>query len=208
MTMKNVRVSALLPAAALAALLLFSFPFAGEAPAAAADNAVITLPPPDKSGGMPLMKALNERKSGRAFSGQALSRQDLSNLLWAAFGVNRQDGRRTAPTAKNSQEAAVYAAMGTGVWRYDGATHTLTKVSSRDTVKDFGGAPLTLVYAAPEGLHGAMHLGSIYQNVGLYCASAGLANVVKATGVDVLQNDLKLPEGYKILIVQSVGQPK
>ncbi|MDR2668537.1 MAG: nitroreductase family protein [Desulfovibrio sp.] len=202
------KVSALLPAVAVAALLLFSFPFAGAASAAAADDAVITLPPPDKSGGVPLMKALSERRSNRNFSEQALSRQDLSNLLWAAFGVNRQDGRRTAPTANNSQKVAVYAAMGTGVWQYDGAAHTLTKVLSRDTVKEFGGAPLTLVHAAPEGLHGAMHLGSVYQNVGLYCASAGLANVVKATGVDVLKNDLKLPEGYKILIIQSVGKPK
>ncbi|MDR1686279.1 MAG: nitroreductase family protein [Desulfovibrio sp.] len=203
--MKGTKFSYLLAVAA-AALLLFSFPFAGAA--SAADAAVITLPAPDKSGGVPLMKALSERKSNRSFSEQVLSQQELSNLLWAAFGVNRQDGRRTVPTAKNSQQAAIYAATGTGVWRYDGAAHTLTKVLSRDTVKVFGGAPLTLVYAAPEGLYGAMHLGSIYQNVGLYCASAGLANVVKATGVDVLKNELKLPEGYKILIIQSVGKPK
>ncbi|MDR2603993.1 MAG: nitroreductase family protein [Desulfovibrio sp.] len=204
------KISALLPAAAaaVAALLLFSLPFAGAASGAAADEAVITLPPPDKSGGIPLMQALSERRSNRNFSEQALSRQDLSNLLWAAFGVNRQDGRRTAPTANNSRKVAIFAAMGTGVWQYDGAANTLTKVLSRDTVKEFGGAPLTLVYAAPEGLHDAMHLGSVYQNVGLYCASAGLANVVKATGVDVLKNDLRLPEGYKILIIQSVGKPK
>ncbi|MDR3361992.1 MAG: nitroreductase family protein [Desulfovibrio sp.] len=207
--MKGTKFSVLLSAAALAAMLPFSFSFADAAEAAdAADAAVITLPPPDKSGGAPLMKALSERRSSRAFSEQALSRQQLSDLLWAAFGVNRQDGRRTAPTANNSRKVAIYAATGTGVWLYDGAAHTLTKVLSRDTVKDFGGAPLTLVYAAPEGLHGAMHLGSIYQNVGLYCASAGLANVVKVTGVDVLKNDLRLPEGYKILIIQSVGMPK
>jgi hypothetical protein len=190
---------------AVLVLLLSSFSVAG---AASADDAVIDLPPPDKSGGMPLMRALNERKSGRDFSGAALSRQELSNLLWAAFGVNRPDGRRTAPTARNSQKVEIYAAMSTGVWRYDGAEHTLIKALNRDTVGDFGGAPLTLVYAAPEGLHDAMHLGSIYQNVGLYCASAGLANVVKATGVDVLKNDLKLPAGYKILIIQSVGKPE
>jgi hypothetical protein len=204
MPMKRAKILALLTAAAVTVLLLFSLPAA----AAGADDAVITLPPPDKSGGIPLMKALNERRSLRDFSEQALSREDLGNLLWAAFGVNRQDGRRTAPTARNTQAVQIYAAMSTGVWRYDGAAHTLTKVLNRDTVKDFGGAPLTLVYAAPDGLHDAMHLGSIYQNVGLYCASAGLANVVKATGVDVLKNDLKLPDGYKILIVQSVGHPK
>ncbi|MDR1947752.1 MAG: nitroreductase family protein [Desulfovibrio sp.] len=189
---------------ALTVLLPLAFPVA----VGAADDTVIVLPPPDRSGGMPLMKALNERRSNRDFSEQVLSRQDLSNLLWAAFGVNRQDGRRTAPTARNTQKVEIYAATATGVWRYDGAAHTLTRVLSRDTVKDFGGAPLTLVYAAPEGLRDAMHLGSIYQNVGLYCASAGLANVVKTTGVDVLKNDLKLPDDYKILVVQSVGKAK
>ncbi|MDR0827512.1 MAG: nitroreductase family protein [Desulfovibrio sp.] len=174
---------------------------------AAPEGNVITLPAPDKKGGKPLMQVLNERKSARDFKDEALSRQDLSNLLWAAFGVSRTDGRRTAPTARNGQNVEIYASLETGVWRYDGVKHSLTKVLDRNAVKDFGGAPLTLVFASPSSLHDAMHLGSIYQNVGLYCASAGLANVVKATGVDVLKKDLKLPEGYAIQIIQSIGKP-
>ncbi|MDR1489246.1 MAG: nitroreductase family protein [Desulfovibrio sp.] len=189
------------------AAALFLFPALSLPDAAkAATGDVIALPPPDKTGGMPLMKALNERKSRRGFKDEAIAQKDLSNLLWAAFGVNRSDGRRTAPTARNSQQVEVYAAMGTGVWRYDGVKHTLTKVLDRDASKDFG-APLTLIYAAPGGLHDAMHVGSVYQNVGLYCASAGLANVVKATGVDILKNDLTLSAGYEIRIVHPIGKP-
>ncbi|MDR3175040.1 MAG: nitroreductase family protein [Desulfovibrio sp.] len=189
---------------ALAVALLLFPALPGDAKAATGN--VITLPAPDKSGGMPLMKALNERKSRRGFKDEAIAQKDLSNLLWAAFGVNRSDGRRTAPMARNSQQLEIYAAMGTGVWRYDGIKHTLTKVLERDASKDFG-APLTLIYAAPGGLHDAMHVGSVYQNVGLYCASAGLANVVKATGVDILKNDLTLPAGYEIRIVHPIGKP-
>ena len=175
---------------------------------AATANDRIALPAPDKTGGKPLMQALAERRTNRSIKSDPLSQQDLSNLLWAAWGVNGEDGRRTAPTAMNRQEVEVFAALGTGVWRYDGEKHELIKVLDRDTRSAFGGAPLTLVYAAKEGPFGGMHLGSLYQNAGLYCASAGLANVVKATGVDVLQKDLPLPDGYRIMIIQSVGYPQ
>ena len=192
--------------------LLLSFavtalPFFIPQAARAADGSRIVLPAPDKEGGKPLMQALALRKSTREFGGAALSQQDLSNLLWATWGTNRPDGRRTAPTARNTQKVEVYAAMGSGVWRYDGEEHALIKELARDTRKGFGGAPLTLVYAAEDNSYGAMHLGSLYQNAGLYCASAGLNNVVKATGADILQKELKLPSGYKIMIVQSIGMP-
>jgi nitroreductase len=169
---------------------------------------VITLPASDKSGGMPLMRALNERKSLRAFTDEAISQQDLSNLLWAAFGINRADGRRTAPTARNSQQVRIYAAMANGVWLYDAAKHALYKVLERDVTQNFH-APLTLVYAVADDKYGPMHAGAVFQNVGLYCASAGLGNVVKAQGVNVLTNDeLKLPADYAVVIVQSVGRPR
>ncbi len=195
----------ILLSAALAILLSFT------APAQAAQMAVgerLTLPAPDKQGGKSLMQALAERKTNRAISDAPLPVQELSNLLWATWGVNRPDGRRTAPTARNYQKVEVYVAMADGVWRYDGPSHSLEKVLDRDTHSAFGGAPVTLVYAAEADECGAMHVGSLYQNAGLYCASAGLANVVKATGINVLQKELKLPAGYKILIVQSIGVPK
>lgn len=194
--------NAFLCLAAVVALAIFS------PAAAAAAGEVLSLPAPDKSGGKPLMQALNERKSSRAFKDDAIPPQQLSNLLWAAFGVNRPDGRHTAPTARNSQQVRIYAAMANGVWLYDPARHALVKVLDRNATSNFK-APLTLVYAVTDEKFGPMHAGAIFQNVGLYCASAGLANVVKAQGVDVFEGkELKLPAEYRIVIVQSVGFPK
>ena len=129
-------------------------------------------------------------------------------LLWATWGVNRPDGRRTAPMAKNEQNVAVYVVLADGVWRYEGKSHELVKELGIDARSRFGSAPVTLVYAAEEGPFAGMHVGSLYQNAGLYCASAGLANVVKATGASALDGELKLPAGYKVLIVQPVGFPR
>ncbi len=167
----------------------------------------MVLPAPDKSGGKPLMQALALRASNRSISRQPLPEKDLSNILWAAWGVNRPDGRRTVPTARNTQAVALYAARADGVWRYEGERHELVKVLDADLRDTFGGAPLTLVYAAEEGPYAGMHVGSMYQNAGLYCASAGLANVVKATGVSAVRGRLPLPPKYSILIIQSVGMP-
>ena len=167
----------------------------------------MVLPAPDKSGGKPLMQALALRASNRSISRQPLPKRDLSNILWAAWGVNRPDGRRTVPTARNTQAVALYAAMANGVWRYEGERHELIKISNEDWRTEFGGAPLTLIYAAEEGPYAGMHVGSMYQNAGLYCASAGLANVVKGTGVSALRGRLPLPSGYSVLIIQLVGLP-
>jgi hypothetical protein len=192
-------------ASLLAAVLMTAMFIPAADHAASAETLV--LPAPEKSGGMPLMQALSARKSTRSIKDDALTQQHISNLLWAAFGVNRPDGRRTAPTANNTQKLEIYVALANGVWRYDGKKHSLDKMLERDATKDFG-APLTLVYAIPNGKHDKLHIGSVYQNVGLYCASAGLANVVKVQGVNVLQKDLKLPAGYEIPVVQLVGLPE
>jgi nitroreductase len=182
--------------------------FAGNAHAAQASAQSIILPKPDMSGAKPLMQALADRKSTRAFSNQPVSEQDLSNMLWAAWGVNREDGRRTAPTARNSQAVAVYAVLEGGVWLYNATAHALELVLPGDMRAKYGNAPLTLLFAAPgDDRFGGMHVGSIYQNVALYCASVGLGNLVKVSGRDALDGVLKLPAGYTVLIVQSVGWP-
>ena len=184
---------------------------AGKAEAAAAQDAdasrpFITLPEPDHKRGIPLMEALSLRKSTRKFRATELQLQYVSNILWAAFGVNRPDGKRTIPTARNQQNLIVYAAMQNGVWRYLPETHELIQEVFLNLCELLGNAPLTLGYAA-QGEYGGMHAGSAYQNVGLYCASAGLGNVVKATGLNVMAEYITPPPEYKLLILQSVGWP-
>ena len=173
----------------------------------AADKAVrMELPAPTKSGGMPLMQALNERHSSKMnYSGAALSPQQLSDLLWATWGVNRPDGRRTAPTAMNRQDVRLYVALENGVWLYD-TGNALIRVLEGDWRGQMGGGSLTLLYAIPQGNEwGGAHVGSLYQNAGLYCASAGLGNFVHVSGLHALDGKLPLPDGWKIFIIQTVG---
>lgn len=173
----------------------------------AADSTVrMELPTPNKTGGMPLMQALSERHSTKTkYSGAALSPQQLSDLLWATWGVNREDGRRTAPTAMNRQDVRLYVALESGVWQYD-AGNALIKVIDGDWRGQMGGGSLTLIYAIPQSNEwGGAHVGSLYQNAGLYCASAGLGNFVHVSGLHALDGKLPLPEGWKIFIIQTVG---
>ncbi len=185
----------------------------------------IQLPGPQREGGKPLMAALNDRTSVRTFAGEKLSLQTLSNLLWAAFGINRPDGRRTAPSAKNWQEMGIYVATADGVYLYDAKKNSLDPILTKDIreltgmqsfVKD---APVNLVYVADyskatetrpdrELLEGA-DAGVIAENVYLFCASEGLGTVVRANvDRDALAKELKLKPEQKIILAQSVGYPK
>ena len=188
----------------LAALALI--PAAPTAASAADSTARMELPAPDKTGGMPLMQALAQRRSTKTgFSGAALSPQQLSDLLWATWGVNRDGGRRTAPTAMNKQDVRLYVALESGVWQYD-AGNALIKVLDGDWRGQMGGGSLTLLYAIPQTNEwGGAHVGSLYQNAGLYCASAGLGNFVHVSGLHALDGKLPLPDGWKIFIIQTVG---
>lgn len=174
-----------------------------------ADGARMGLPLPDKKDGMPLMRALAERRSTKSgYTGAPLPAQELSNLLWATWGMNRPDGRRTAPSAMNRQEVAVYVALESGVWRYDAADHALIRMLDGDHRRAVGGGSLVLLYAAPEGRWSGMHVGSLYQNAGLYCAAAGLGNYVHASGMSALDGKLPLPGGWRVLMAQTVGLTK
>ena len=167
------------------------------------------LPEPDRAGGKPLMEALNLRKSERNISAKPLPPQELSNLLWAAWGINRPDGKRTAPTGRNSQKLEVYAVLEDGVWLYDAKNNRLQQALSSDERDKYSPAGVTLLYAADkEDDFGQMHVGSLYQNAGLYCASAGLANVVKRNGKDALKGKLSLKKNYEVMIIHSVGYAK
>lgn len=187
---------------------------------------VIVLPPPDTLGGKPLMQCLKERKTSRSFDSKPLPLPVLSDLLWAAFGVNRPDGRRTAPSAMNMQEISVYVAMRDGLYLYDAASQSLKQIMTEDIrgktgtqsfVKD---APLDIVYVADfskagrassddQILYSAADCGFIAQNVYLYCASEGLACVIRASiDKSTLSKAMNLEPTQKILLSQTVGYPK
>ncbi len=187
----------------------------------------IQLPPAQTDIGKPLMQALKLRQSSRSFATKALPLQELSNLLWAAYGVNRPEtGKRTAPSAMNWQEVDVFAVLEQGAFRYDAKTHSLIPVAAGDFREATGRqpftkeAPLNLVYVSDRSrmsrasdedktVWGAADVGFIAQNVYLYCASQGLAVVVRGM-VDraALNTALKLRPEQKIILAQTVGYPK
>lgn len=198
--------------------------FAGPALAQAQDVALVTLPAPDKGGGRPLMQVLADRQSAREFSAAPLPRPVLSNLLWAAFGVNRADGHRTAPSARNWQEVTIYAVMADGVHVYDAARHALRRVSTDDmravtgTQPFVAAAPLNLVYVADTTITGGASedrllyigadVGAIAENVYLFCASERLATVVRGSvDRDALGRRLQLRPEQRIVLTQTVGYP-
>jgi len=192
----------------------------------AAQQVDLVLPAPQTDGGKPLMQALKERRTTRSFAEQPLPPQVLSNLLWAAWGINRPDGRRTAPSARNWQEIDVYVATAEGLYVYEARAHGLKRIVARDVRAQIGAqphsreAPLTLVFVADEQKMGnadeesrrtyaAADAAFIAQNVYLYCASEGLASVVFAM-VDrpAFTQAAGLKPQQRIALAQSVGYPK
>ncbi len=193
--------------------------------AASAAAQQITLPAPQTEGGKPLMQVLNTRHSTREFAPDKLSPQVLSNLLWAAFGVNRTDGKRTAPSAVNWQEMDIYVTLPEGGYVYDAKRNVLNLVTSEDIraaagVQPFvGTAPVNLVYVAdmtkaktsPENqaIWVPADAGVIVQNVYLFCASEGLNVVVRGMlNRDALAQKLKLRPDQRIMLAQTIGYPK
>ena len=174
----------------------------------------------------PLLNLLAKRNSSRAFSTEALPVNILSNLLWAACGINRPDsGKRTAPSAKNEQEIDVYVATATGLYLYDPKSSLLKPILAKDIrgmtgiqefVKD---AAVNLIYVADYSkmgslsdetklMYAAAGTGFISENVYLYCASEGLATVVRAS-IDrpALAKVVGLRPDQRIILAQSVGYP-
>jgi nitroreductase len=177
--------------------------------------------------GRPLMHVLKERKSSRAFSLRKLPKRVLSNLLWAANGINRPaTGGRTAPSAMNQQEIDVYVATADGLYLFDARGRQLQPVLKQDIRAMTGqqayiqDAPVNLIFVADfarmartpaedRDLYAAAGTGFISQNIYLYCASEGLATVVRG-GIDRtgLASIMKLRPEQRIILAQSVGYPK
>ncbi|MBR4423741.1 MAG: SagB/ThcOx family dehydrogenase [Mailhella sp.] len=180
--------------------------FMGPGLAFADGGALVMLPRPDIGGGKPLMACLARRRSSHVLGRGDVDLPSLGALLWAAWGVNRDDGKHVVPTALNKQQAMVFAVRGDGVWEYLPKEHAIKKVLEGDRRRSFDGAGLVLLYAAPvKERFSAMHVGSMYQNAGLFCASAGLDNCVKFQKHDALDAELPLPEGWATFITQSIA---
>jgi len=186
----------------------------------------IQLPQPKKTGGMPLMEALAKRSTSRSFQTKELTNQQLSDLLWAAFGINRADGKRTAPSARNFQETDLYVLLKTGVYVYDAKANSLVQVSSEDA-RSFGSsqefvkdAPVQVVLVANfskmgdggnEGKINTANIdaGYISQNIYLYCTSAGLTTGARgAIDKKVLEAKLKLNSNQFITVAHCIGYAK
>lgn len=194
---------------------------------AAEENTAIPLSAPRMEGGLPLFEALKARKSTKEFSDQPLSNETLSNLLWAAFGINRPDAAmRTAPSAKNRQEISVYVMMADGAYRYNAAANELVRVASGDLRKatdapESADTPtVELVYVADftqsagntdadKRQYAAITTGAIIQNVYLFCASEKLATVTRViSSQDALTKALALTKDQWAVMAQSVGFPR
>ena len=187
---------------------------------------LIELPAPQRTGGMPLMDALNNRSTSRDFSDRELSDQILSNLLWAAFGINRENGKRTAPSSQGKTEMEIYVATGKGLFLYIPEKNALEKILDKDIRKKTGKqpfvnkAPVNLIFVANYKKAGntnsekyrstsGINSGFISQNVYLYCASEGLSTVVRGWfDRDDLHKAMNLEDYKDIILTQTVGYPK
>ena len=185
----------------------------------------IELSPPDTSRGLSVMKALKARASATEFDGEPLRDQDVSDLLWAANGINRPDnGKRTAPSALNAQDIDIYVCREDGMYLYDAKKHALDPIVGGDhrsliagrqafaakapviclMVSDisrfsFGNDSLKLVWAA-------MDAGIVSQNIAVFCAAVGLKTRPRAImDLEKLREILKLGKTQYLMLNNPVS---
>ena len=185
----------------------------------------IVLPPALRTGGMPVMEAFAARRSSRDFdTSRSLDLQTLSNLLWAAWGINRTKGR-TAPSSHNRQEIDLYVFLSSGVYRYNQVDHSLEMLFEEDlraatgTQPFVGSAPVEIALISntskitgktPQGVIESTYAdtGFICQNIYIFCASEGLGTVARAlVPKEELAAKLCLAPDQIITLVQTVGYP-
>ncbi|MBR5957671.1 MAG: SagB/ThcOx family dehydrogenase [Salinivirgaceae bacterium] len=188
---------------------------------------VVKLPEPDKNVPMTLYQALQQRKSVREYSSKDIDDMKLSQLLWAAVGINRPDGHLTAPTAVNAQDITVYVCRKDGAYLYVAKDNALQKVSDKDLRKEVASAqqfaaeaPVSLVIVTDNAkfrggstngptISGAIDAGYVSQNIDLACEALGLVTVPRATmDKDALKKELKLTEAQNPILNHPVGYKK
>jgi hypothetical protein len=189
-------------------------------------DGVIKLNQPDLKKGVPMMEALSKRKTERNLSDKKLTQQQLSEVLWAADGVNRPDGKRTSPAAMAKYAVDIYVVLPEGVYLYDVAKHELTLITKGDFRKESG--MQDFVYVASVNLVYVLNLknwqdmsrpileqkrdrwidvelGCIAQNVHLYCASEGLGTVIRGMIDEKKFSEVIKVKPEQILMAQTVG---
>ena len=212
----------ILAAASLAVLASFTC-FAQDAASAKIDPkaAEVALPAPAKTGGMPLMQALAERKTIRDYKPGELDAATLSEILYAANGVNRPDGKRTIPTAMNRQDLEVYIALPGAAYHYDAKENKLVRIDAGDFRADLimnknmaKNAGAILVYVSdstkfPNDIkYPAIHVGEASQEVYMYCASKGLGTVSLGMYDEKgVRKVFKLEDKMTVILAQAVGVP-
>jgi nitroreductase len=173
-------------------------------------ESVKKLPAPNQKDAF--LSLLGKRESIRSFNAtKKISDQTLSDLLWAAFGVSHEGGRRTIPTSKDNKDLIIYVVRRDGTYEYDGVKQSLKLLSSRDLFKYFESqafvkdAQVILVYASKtQEEYARLHAGASYQNVGIYCAEHNLHNVIRRYfELDDFKKELGLKTN--ILISQAIG---
>lgn len=184
----------------------------------------INLPTPDKNVKMTLMEALQNRHSSRTFTDKEVNNETLSQVLWAACGINRPaEEKITAPSAINAQDIVVFVCRKDGAWRYDAESHSLVFVTEKDLRKAIAGrqefaatAPLSLVIASNKsrfGNHregatrmGLIDSGYVSQNIALICTALGLNTVPRMSmETDVLKKELLLGDDYELILNHPIG---
>ena len=175
----------------------------------------IYLPEPNKTGKTTLMQALEDRHSDHNFADKEVDDATLSSILWAAYGVNREDGKRTIPTAKDSKDLNIYVFDRRGIWLYDADNNILKQISDQNQLGLFQlqeymkTVPVVLVYTGSTNDYAAMHAGSAYQNVELFTAANGMASIVRSFyDREKVPVALNLPEGQRAIISQAIGWPQ
>lgn len=177
----------------------------------------ISLPQPNYEAGKPFMQVLKERKTTREFGLRTINDQNMGEVLWAAVGINRPDGKRTIPTSQDSRDLDVYVLKQGGAYRYNPQQHSLelvnpailTYAAARQEFVKQADAVLVYVSNNPNREVGSMHAGSAYQNVGLYAANVGMNNVVlRMIDMETLHKELHLNDDEYVIAAQALGWPK
>jgi SagB-type dehydrogenase family enzyme len=194
----------------------------------AQDAKTIILNPPDFTRGLPVMTALSLRASATEFDTTSLSLQDISDILWAANGINRpESGKRTAPSARNAQDIDVYAVMKTGVYLYNHNEHCLDFITGGDhrvlvagRQENFAVAPLFCVMVSDfsrfsngndssKMIIAAYDAGIVSQNISIFCASVGLDTRPRASmDQENLREILKLKDSQHLMLNNPVAYKK